>query len=452
MTDNVVDNQSTHRWGLWPASEKSLTTDWRGLIHYWFVQYNPLYFFSAFCILVGVYLLTRELDSNVVGRLNDGWSLGQAFLFAVIQLYEFLLIAAAGFLVHKVGLVRPAIILMMLEGVFLFDCTFRLETISHLGFIGSALSVVWVVLVPVKAWLLGRALRTAVPPTILWLLAGGAAGLALMLQTLSMPDVNRAMVILIATWWGAALVALAVIGKPEITWAGTADVAADDVSKRIVESLLMLLGGMYFYHVFNYVAWVGVDEMRVFGPMIGTAFLMVALLRDSEREIWIGMAFSLVASLMYPSATFVMCVLVTVALLYRARQSANTRFLVGAVLTGYAATWFFAWTGVQPPSLPMWSTVVAGGLLVYLAWKMREPTAVLALAVGGLGIAGRYEFNPLLLLPQTRLGLGILLVAAGFLALTAGVGINWWLRSPTRAIDQGEDPMDTPVEGSEPSA
>ncbi len=448
QADDVRDNQSTNRWGLWAASEKYRTTDWHELIHYWFVQYNPLYVFSALCVLGGVYLLALELDGNTVAVTNRGWSLGQVFLFAVIQLYELLLIAAAGFLVHKVGLIRPAIILMMLEGVFLFDCTFRLETISHLGFIGTALSVAWVVLVPVKAWLFGRALRIDIPRAVIWLLAGGAAGLALMLQALAMPDVNRAIIILVATWWGAALVALAVIVKPRISRSGTPGVASDDVSKRIAKSLLMLLGGIYFYHVLNYVAWVGVEEGLVFGPMIGTAFLMVALLRASEREIWMGAALSLVASLMYPSATFPMCVLATVVLLYRARQSGNARFVVGAVLTGYVATWVFAWTGGQLLSPPMWSTVVTGSLLGYLAWKLREPTAVLALAVGGLGIAARYDFNPMLLLPQTRLGLGILLVAAGFLALTVGVWVNWWFRSPTRALDHGEGVTHAPLSGN----
>jgi hypothetical protein len=120
---------------------------------------------------------------------------------------------------------------------------------------------------------------------------------------------------------------------------------------------------------------------------------------------------------------------------------------VGAVLIGYVATSVFAWTGGQLPLPPMWSTVVAGSLLGYLAWKLREPTAVLVLAVGGLGIAGRYDFNPMYLLPQTRLGLGILLIAAGFLALTVGVWVNWWLRSPSRALDQDEEKCGAP--GSE---
>ena len=445
QTDDARDDESTNRWGLWAASEKYRTTDGYELIHYWFVQYNPLYIFSALCVLGGVYLLALELDGYTVAGANRAWSLGQVFLFAVIQLYELLLIAAAGFLVHKVGLIRPAIILTMLEGLFFFDCTFRLETMSHLGVIGTALSVVWVVLAPVKVWLLGRALRIDIPGTVIWLLAGGAAGLALMLQTLAMPDVNRAMIILIATWWGAALVALAVILRPRISRPGIIGVDSDDVSKRIVKSLLMLLGGIYFYHVFNYFAWVGVDDVLVFGPMIGTVFLMVALLRENEREIWMGASLSLFASLTYPPATFPMFVLATVVLLYRARQSGNARFIVGAVLTGYVATWVFAWTGGQLPSPSMWSTVIAGSLLGYLAWKLREPTAALVLAVGGLGIVGRYDLNPMYLLPQTRLGLGVLLVVGGFLALTVGVWVNWWFRSPTQALDHGDDVTHAPL-------
>ena len=175
QADGGPDVHSTNRLprGLWPASKKAHTPEWNELIHYWFVQYNPLYFFSAFCFLGGVYLLALELDGNALA--GGDWSLALVFLFAVIQLYEFLLIAAAGFLVHKIGLIRPAVILTLLEGVFLFDCTFRLETISHLGLIGTVMSIMWVALVPVKAWLLGKALRIDLSPTVIWLLAGGGA-------------------------------------------------------------------------------------------------------------------------------------------------------------------------------------------------------------------------------------------------------------------------------------
>jgi hypothetical protein len=180
--------------------------------------------------------------------------------------------------------------------------------------------------------------------------------------------------------------------------------------------------------------------------MIGTAFLMVALLRASEREIWFGTVFSLLASYAYPPAAFPMSVFATIVLLYQARQLRNTRFLVGAVLTGYLATWTFAWSGAHVPAFPIWSAGVAGGILVYLTWKLREPLAVLALAAGGLSVAARYDFNPMHLLPQTRLGLGILLLVAGFVALTVGVWLNWRFRSPAGSGGDGEGGADSPLE------
>jgi hypothetical protein len=238
LTDDARQSQSDHRWGLWPASREDSTPTWNELIRYWFVRYNPLYFFSAFCVLAGVYLLALEIDSSSAVAAHGGWSLAQATLFSIIQLYEFLLIAAAGFLVHKAGLVRPAVILALLESVFIFDCTFRLETISHLGSLGTALSGFWVVLVPLKVWLLGKALRVELPQTFIWLVTGAAAGLAVMLQTLGMPEVDRAMVIVSATWWGAALLAIAVIRRPGVSLSTQADVDSQIVRRRVEGSII----------------------------------------------------------------------------------------------------------------------------------------------------------------------------------------------------------------------
>lgn len=443
------DDRPARGWGLWPKSAENRAPDWHELIHYWFVQYNPLYFFSAFCVLGGVYLLALELDGNAVA--HGGWSLAQVFLFSVIQTYELLLIAAAGFLVHKIGLMRPAAILTLLEGVFLLDCTFRLETISHLGATGTALSIIWVILVPLKVWLLGRALRIDMPATVIWLVTGAAAGLACMLQTLGMPEVNRAMVILIATWWGAGLFAYTVIAKPRISRSSKADEHSDKMINRIAKSLLIVLGGIYFYHVFNYVAWVGVDDGAVTGPMVGTVFLMIALLRRSEREIWVGTLLALLSSFVFPPSAFAMCVLAAVTLVIRAWQSGKARFLVGAVLSAYLASWTFSWSFGEPSMAPLWSAFLAAGGLAYLAWKLREPTAALALVAGGLGMVLHYDLHPMFLLPQTRLGLGILLVAVGFVALTVGVWVNWWFRSPSRALEPralDADALDTSEAGA----
>ena len=86
----------------------------RKKLNYWFVQYNPLYFFSALCVLFGVFLISKglpELD----------WRKGQSLLTAVMQFYEILLIAGAALLVRMAGQYRPAVILALIEIFFIFS-------------------------------------------------------------------------------------------------------------------------------------------------------------------------------------------------------------------------------------------------------------------------------------------------------------------------------------------
>ena len=69
------------------------------LFHRWFVQYNPLYFAGALCILGGVILVTRD---------PGDWDSGQLALAGIIQLYEVALIAGAAILFNLPGQRRPA--------------------------------------------------------------------------------------------------------------------------------------------------------------------------------------------------------------------------------------------------------------------------------------------------------------------------------------------------------
>jgi len=85
----------------------------RKLFHRWFVQYNPLYFVSALCVLLGMFLVSLGLG-------DLGWNLGQIILTAVIQVYEILLITGAAILFRLAGERRPAVILGLLEVFFLF--------------------------------------------------------------------------------------------------------------------------------------------------------------------------------------------------------------------------------------------------------------------------------------------------------------------------------------------
>lgn len=75
----------------------------RQTLHEWFVVYNPLYFASALCFLVGVWLGSGELAPL-------DWRLGDLALLGIVQLYELALIGGA-WLLWRAGAKRPATIL-----------------------------------------------------------------------------------------------------------------------------------------------------------------------------------------------------------------------------------------------------------------------------------------------------------------------------------------------------
>ena len=70
-------------------------------IYYWFVQYNPFFFFSALCVLIGMYLVTTGLSD---------WYTGQLVLASVMNVYELCLILGAVLLFRVAGKRRPGVI------------------------------------------------------------------------------------------------------------------------------------------------------------------------------------------------------------------------------------------------------------------------------------------------------------------------------------------------------
>lgn len=106
----------------------------------WFVQYNPLFTMSALCVLGGVLLLSRHLQTT-----SDDVTLGISF---VVELYQWMLIGTAGLLYRRLNEHRPGVILGVIAVVFLVDPTLHLSALAtseHLG-----MCALWVVLVAAK--------------------------------------------------------------------------------------------------------------------------------------------------------------------------------------------------------------------------------------------------------------------------------------------------------------
>ena len=80
----------------------------------WFVRYNPLYFVSAACFVIGVFLVSQ-------GMHNINFIDGQIILTAVIESYEILLLTGSFILFRMVSQARPAVILAIMNIFFLVD-------------------------------------------------------------------------------------------------------------------------------------------------------------------------------------------------------------------------------------------------------------------------------------------------------------------------------------------
>jgi len=103
-----------------PAPAAALSPDvpeHRAFLHRVFVEYNPFYLLSALCMLAGLFALNNSLDWSPLPKTNLLW------MIFTLQVYELLLIGLGIFLLRK-GLVRDAMMLLVLEVFFLADAGF----------------------------------------------------------------------------------------------------------------------------------------------------------------------------------------------------------------------------------------------------------------------------------------------------------------------------------------
>ena len=119
-------------------------------IYYWFVQYNPFFFFSALCVLIGMYLVTTGLSD---------WYTGQLVLASVMNVYELCLILGAVLLFRVAGKRRPGVILGLAAVFFLFDPTLRTEGLTALWPAVLLIAPLWIGLVVIKLAALRYAFR-----------------------------------------------------------------------------------------------------------------------------------------------------------------------------------------------------------------------------------------------------------------------------------------------------
>lgn len=429
-------------WGLLPNVQWQHLS-WRDLLHYWFVQFNPLYFISAMCILFGVLLVARNIETLAPKSPERV----QLMLFAIIQAYEWLLIGGAALLAQRARVVRPVVILALLEAVFLFDCTFRLESIVFLGPLAYWLTTAWFLLTLLKVRLLAVALRLQLPGRVLAAVGANALGLVLAIHWLSQPGTDKLLVLQFAAWYGTLVMLLLGSRLPAIPSAFTDSEAQLLMVYRCVRGGFRLLVGFYFYHLWSYILLAADPEIT--GPAIlpqaGAFFLLQVVIRRRDADLWKFALLTFGAALPASSSVPYAALLLAAVLGYRVWGGARSGLAVAAALAAYTGVWLFgmtAWSDPLPrlPALMSWQSVGLAAVLVFIAWRLRDPLASALLASGVVYLCYRHGA---LWLPESELAWGILLLVVGFIALGAGIAINWWFRGkapPTAAASVADVP------------
>jgi hypothetical protein len=286
---------------------------WREVVFQAFVEYNPLYFASALCILAGVFLVARELPREAFGS--------KAGIVASTETYQFLLIAAATILL-RAGLTRPATLLGLTCLVFMLDVAMNGERmLSHVGLLSLApgmrarlafpVSVALALLGPVKLWLLASVfkLRSARTP----LLVLGLALLAMPLLpylTELVPPTLRQTVYLILRWLGAPFLAWACTPSARGWTSDWQDDAGEPRLRRIAALVPPLAAVLFLAHglMWSFIASLSLTAALAAPYLLalfGAAALQVAANRPRTAEFiaWLGTGATLGAAALTDPST-----------------------------------------------------------------------------------------------------------------------------------------------------
>ena len=379
----------------------------REKLNYWFVQYNPLYFFSALCVLFGLFLISKGLK-------EVDWSAGQLILSGVMQFYEILLIAGGALLFLVARQKRPAVILGIIEIFFLFDCTFRTELMTTLSHVGIWISVAWFVLVAVKLFVLTWLFRLKTSPVAIIVPALAAAVIAGMPHALEFYKNDKILIHLGAVWFGIILMTSIRYLKPKIESTMDLDIWGQTVLRRVKKTALFMWAGFYLFHLFTWIEMFSVP----FTLAQAAPFFLFWFLARQEFWVWLGALIIIALTSVIPFTVTPVAVFVAIAFGLKARETKRYRFLVGTVLCLYFGFWVIGWEGKALPEANLWLNFMAAAIFIVMAWRLRLPSAIPAAVLVMLPGAN-------FLIPHGPLQWGILILVIGFIALIVGVAINW---------------------------
>lgn len=421
------------------------------LFHRWFIQYNPLYLFSAALVLGGVTLMSR-------GLVQAGSTRGQLGVGAIAELYAWALVAGAALLTH-IGLRRPAVLLALLAVLYQGDLTLHTETSAYLGALGWVAGGLWLASFVGKLWALGAALRLRLSRRALVVPSAGALGLVLfphLAQSLSAHPLS----VLVGLWF-FALVAAVLYAAPGVDSQVALDGWGQTVLRRGLRAAWLSWGGLALLHVGFWCRELDVAAIALLPVLV----LLGARFFASELAVWaLGAASFVFVARTAPSFASLTAALLAVALALRASlaprrvvpapagqpgspyrspeplpsepawrwvlerpaRSARLRLWAGALVALYLAAWTAGWAGRAWPEHRLVLDLAFAALAAAWVWKTRAPLVLVPTAATLLHLGVE---RGLVSAPASSLEWGLTQVLAGFALLLGTLAATWrWQR------------------------
>ena len=381
----------------------------RSLVGRWFVEYNPLYFASAGCLLAGVFVLSGELPRELFGS--------KLLIAGVTEAYQVALIGAA-WLLLRVRQIRPAVLLGLLAFLFVLDVAFNGERIlSHVGTLSLEpgmrarkavpASLLLAACGPLKVWLLARVFGVRRDGALVAVAAWTTALLPLLPYAIELagPFAKHRQAAHLAVFWLSAPLLAWAASRRAAAWVG--DATADARAARLAVAVPLLIPALFAVHG---AAWTALPDLAFSPAHLAPHLLAVAAAWSRARRldpIAIGGAAAAVfvavagppAAGLWPAGA--VALMSAAALAWRAPAP--------AVLAAFAGVWLLDGRPPGPAGLAALTTAL---LLVALRRRDLPALAGSAVAAGAAttAFAGSWD-----LLPFGLLAAGVWMACWGWL-------------------------------------
>ena len=382
------------------------------LFYDWFVRYNPLYFVSAACFIFGVLLASRGIQSIE-------WIDGQIILTGVIELYQFGLLAGAFILYRIFNQIRPAVILAVMNIVFMFDCTYQTEHISFVELIGEISSVIWVFLIVAKILALIWIFRLEVPLIGIIIPVLAAIGIVSGPYLLYYSYIDAVLIYLLMTWYGVLLTALYFWFRPVIACRNKLDPRCSAVLERISNAAWMIWAGFYLFHL---ISWIRFYDINVSLANIAPIFIILPFISKREELAWVSGLAAIPASLVNPSLFCFNAFLLGLVYCIKAWKDSHPRLYIGAILCFHFALTTVLWSDGSFPESPQWLIAFSAISLVGIGWSYRLASAFMVASIWAF-----IFWHPRG--PRDIIEWGTLFMGIGFVSLATGIILNWKFRT-----------------------